>query len=125
MKDHNVCARLAELTNAIEADLDAVLIEISENRDRALNPDERQKYQVTLPATGELLIERAHDPEHQAARILHDRGMAGRMITCWSASRIIAMRFSSIKFAASRATSEGKKSGPKFAKWTPRTDFPD
>jgi len=65
----------------------------------------RQTYRVTMPATGEIIVDSARDPEHAAARALWEMGVAGTMLTRWAGSTVIAMRLDVMR-AARRAVDE-------------------
>ena len=78
----------------------------------------RQAYRVLDASTGEVLVERSRDPEHDVARVLDERGHVGMMETQWRGSSTVAMRLD-IATASRRCILETSSVGPVAAPWRP------
>ncbi len=81
-----------------------------------------QRYRVTLRNTGEVLIERARDPEWEAARLLRSRGYTGMLEVYWSGRAHPSFRLPIAK-AAELSTSEGNRTGLRIGQWRPFSVF--
>lgn len=73
-----------------------------------------QRWQVTID--GQILIDRARDPEHEAARLLLARGLTGRMLTYVGGRPSMIL---SIEAAAGFTIIEGSATSLRRTKWQP------
>ncbi len=71
----------------------------------------------TIRYRGEVIVEAARDPEFEACRVLHARGITGRLRTWWRGSPHHALTMD-IAWGATRRTGEGK-AGLQTVKWQP------
>lgn len=78
-----------------------------------------QRYEVRVD--GEVLIERARDPEFEAARVLVEQGRTGMLHTRHAGSSIVSMRIPLAK-AAKLTTTDGNHGRPSIRTWTPFED---
>lgn len=71
---------------------------------------------------GEILVESARDPEHEAARALRALGESDNdtMAIKWRGSKHFS-RFAKIGWLADNATTEGQNSGPRTIQYVPYT----
>ena len=76
------------------------------------------RYTVHLVETGEMLIERARDPEFEAARILVARGFDGILETVGPGSDVVSFRMPLAK-AAELTTIEPNNAPPSIRKYKP------
>ena len=78
--------------------------------------DTGSRYRVTYGNT--VLLESSRDPEHDAARVLLDKGITGTFETWRPGSSFAAMRFD-VEVAAKWRTEEGPNKGPRRVRWRP------
>lgn len=77
-----------------------------------------QRWSVTDDDTGEQLIERARDPEHEVCRLLLARGVTGPLET-FTGDRTFPSFRKDIETAAGLTVSDTRKAGPRVVKWSP------
>ena len=87
-----------------------------------INGSKVQRFSVVDMDTGATLIERAKDPEWQAARLLVDQGRAGILETYVGNRSHPSFRVSLAK-AAKLSTVEGLRAGPRLGKYAPHPGF--
>lgn len=94
--------------------MSVIRIEISEAKPRRGST----RYSVRLADTGETLIERARDPEFEAARILLARGFDGILETVGPGSSVVSLRIPLAK-AARLTTIEPNNAPSTIRKYQP------